>query len=130
MFLVRLAFWITVVALLLPAPDTPTQARSGGAVPASLSTPLPAERLELSEVAGAAMASAEDVLSFCERNPATCDTGLAVASHVQRQVTYYGGLALSWIAEKGLDTNQTSTQVPMRDALEVSTPSTAVSRGA
>lgn len=141
MFLVRLAFWITVVAILLPAPDAPDAVQahqgSGGATQAALYGSIPDQTLDISEVAGAAMASAEDVLSFCDRNPKACDTGLAIAAHVQRQVLYYGSLALSWAAEQGSDvssprSSNTSAQATPAESTEAFSPSVSVSalRGA
>ncbi len=140
MFLVRLAFWITVVAILLPAPDAPDgvqTAGSGGATPAALYASNAERSLDISEVAGAAMASAEDVLSFCDRNPKACDTGLAIAGHVQRQVLYYGSLALSWAADQGSDISSdrfshNSAQADPQEQREVFSPSTSSSalRGA
>ena len=139
MFLIRLAFWITVVAVLLPTPDAPdaiTAGRDGGAIPA-LFAPASGQSLDMTEVAGAAMASAEDVLGFCDRNPTACDTGLAIAGHVQRQVFYYGGLALSWAAEQGSNvsttrSSHTSAKADPREPTEVFSPSTSAStlRGA
>lgn len=140
MFLVRLAFWITVIAVLLPAPDTPDAMAGGqgaGTIPAALFSPVSRQSLDMTEVAGAAMASAEDVLGFCDRNPRACDTGLAIAGHVQRQVFYYGGLALSWAAEQGSDvagtrSSNTSAKADPRESTEAFSPSAPVStlRGA
>ncbi|PCJ69218.1 MAG: hypothetical protein COA62_11340 [Rhodobiaceae bacterium] len=140
MFLVRLAFWITVVAVLLPAPDTPdarSAGRDNGTIPAAMFGPSSGQSLDMTEVAGAAMASAEDVLGFCDRNPTACDTGLAIAGHVQRQVFYYGGLALSWAAEQGSNasmtrSSHTSAKADPREPMEVFSPSTSTSslRGA
>lgn len=119
MFLVRLAFWMTVLALLLPAPDEAVLASAPGgqALPASLSE-APSKDLELAEVAGAALSSAEDLMSFCDRNPATCETGQAVAHHVQRQFVYYGGRVFGWLAAKGAEV--------ARDAQSASPPASSL----
>jgi Family of unknown function (DUF5330) len=131
MFLVRLAFWITVVALLLPTPDEPsvTHAGTGQAVPAALHT-APPPNLDMMEVADAAVASAEDVLSFCERNPSACETGLSIAGHVQRQVFHYGRKAISWIAAQGSENSNTSAQAHPQGSSEVLSPSASTFRGA
>ncbi|MEQ9517825.1 MAG: DUF5330 domain-containing protein [Parvibaculum sp.] len=133
MFLVRIAFWVTVVALLLPSPDPTTTATANGDGTSLIgyADPDSYEQLELTDVAIAAMHSAEDVMTFCERNSATCDTGKAIFAHVQRQVTHYGGLAIAWAAERALDGNSPNTQDDPRDpAREASSPSASRQRGA
>lgn len=137
MFLIRIAFWVTVVALLLPSPDASTQAisRGDGTSLIGFSDAEPYEKLELTDVAIAAMHSAEDVMTFCERNQATCDTGKAIFGHVQRQVTHYGGLAIAWAAERALEGNSAgSPSDTARDAApdlarEASSPSAALRPG-
>ena len=135
MFLVRLAFWVTVVALLLPTPDEPTLSVAGtnGAQPASLQGNMfeaPSASLDMFEVADAAVASAEDVLSFCDRNQSACETGLAIAGHVQKQVFHYGSLAVSWLAAQSSEISNTSVQAQSRGSSEVLSPSTSTFRGA
>jgi len=138
MFLVRIAFWVTVVALLLPAPDNadPSSRIAGSPISASYRDEMPAEPLNLNEVAGAAMASAEDVLTFCDRNPTTCETGLTIATHVQSQVLHYGGLAVSWLANQQTSSNSgntlenTQVQHPRERPSKAPSPSAEVFRGA
>jgi len=62
-FLLRAAFWLSVVVLLIPADPAETPAN------ASARTVSPLEAI------GAAQSTLHDVGSFCERNPAACDTG-------------------------------------------------------
>lgn len=62
-FLLRAAFWLSLVVLLIPADPAETPAKASGR---SVST---------FEAIGAAQSTLHDVGSFCERNPATCDTG-------------------------------------------------------
>ncbi len=129
MFLVRIAFWVTVVALLLPSPDsaTPSNGITGAPMTASFSDERVDEQLNLTDVAGAAMASADDVLSFCDRNPQTCDTAWTIGVHVQAQVKHYGALALDWVA-----TQQNSTppaHQPRARPSETPSPSVEVVRG-
>lgn len=138
MFLVRIAFWVTVVALLLPTPDNADHPSglAGSPISAAFRDETPAEQLNLNEVAGAAMASAEDVLTFCDRNPTTCETGLTIASHVQNQVLHYGGLAVSWLATQSTSSNSgntlenTQVQHPRERPSKAPSPSVEVFRGA
>lgn len=130
MFLVRIAFWVTVVALLLPSPDSapPSQGITGAPLTASFSDERAAEQLNLTDVAGAAMASADDVLSFCDRNPQTCDTAWTIAVHVQAQVKHYGALALDWAASQ--QSSNTPAHQPRARPSETPSPSVEVVRGA
>jgi len=74
-FLLRVAFWLSVVIILLPA--APGRNESGrppiGAV----------------EALGAAQAAVEDARGFCSRRPDACETG-AQAFHAFGQKAQYG----------------------------------------
>jgi hypothetical protein len=62
MFLIRAAFWLSVVVMLIPAdPETNS----------------PAPRVSFIEGLVAARAVAADLSNFCERNPDVCVTGNA-----------------------------------------------------
>jgi hypothetical protein len=64
MFLLRAAFWLSVVILLIPAdPQTGTEA----------------PRVSAIETLVAARATIADMSSFCDRNPSVCVTGHSVA---------------------------------------------------
>jgi hypothetical protein len=64
MFLLRAAFWLSVVILLIPAdPETGTEA----------------PRVSAIETIVAARATIADMSAFCERNPGVCVTGHSVA---------------------------------------------------
>ena len=52
MFLIRSAFWLMIIVLLLPTDEG-----------------------QQSEVYGTAEAAVKDVANFCDRNPETCTTG-------------------------------------------------------
>ncbi len=62
-FLLRAAFWLSLVVLLIPADPSET-ARPGAA--RSVST---------FEAIGAAQSTFEDLRGFCSRNPNACETG-------------------------------------------------------
>lgn len=62
MFLIRTAFWLSVVIMLIPAdPQSET----------------PAPRVSMFEAFSSARAVAADFSNFCERNPDVCVTGAA-----------------------------------------------------
>jgi hypothetical protein len=62
MFLIRTAFWLMILILLLPTDDR-----------------------QRSEVYGSAQAAVKDVTTFCDRNPDTCAKGKdAVSVFVQK----------------------------------------------
>jgi hypothetical protein len=63
-FLLRVAFWLGVVLILLP---------SGG------SQPLPKSQVSAGEALSAAQAAMSDMRQFCERQPAVCEVGSQTA---------------------------------------------------
>jgi hypothetical protein len=74
MFLLRAAFWLSVVVILLPAdPETGEQA----------------PRVTALETLSAAQAAVTDLSQFCVRNPDVCDTSGA-AFHVFADKVRYG----------------------------------------
>mgnify|MGYP001606087841 CR=1 FL=1 len=62
-FLLRAAFWLSLVVLLIPA--DPAETPANGA----------ARTVSTFEAIGAAHSALRDAEGFCERNPAACDTG-------------------------------------------------------
>ncbi len=104
-FILRAAFWLTVLAFLLPAAGHQATAQNGnaGTSPASYvteSNATPADDVNAGEMLSLAAQSAGDLLGFCNRNPQVCDRGHAVVSHVARQGAYYGSQAFLWLTEK------------------------------
>ncbi|HEY4345468.1 MAG TPA: DUF5330 domain-containing protein [Parvibaculum sp.] len=106
-FILRAAFWLTVLSFLLPAAGFQATARNGGtagATPAAYRTgdpsASPADEVNAGEMLSLAAQSAGDVLGFCGRNPQVCDRGHAVVAHVARQSAYYGSQAFLWLTEK------------------------------
>lgn len=73
MFLIRAAFWLTVVVMLLPA-DPPTRQDD---VPVN---PI--------QAIGAARDTVADVSNFCDRNPDACVTGTAVMDLLVRKARF------------------------------------------
>jgi hypothetical protein len=73
MFLIRAAFWLTIVILLLPADP-----------PSSETNP----QVDAFQAIGAARDTVADVSSFCDRNPDACVTGNAVFDLLARKVRF------------------------------------------
>jgi hypothetical protein len=63
-FLLRVAFWLGVVLILLP---------SGG------TQPLPKSQVSAGEAFSAAKAAVSDMQNFCERQPTVCEVGSQTA---------------------------------------------------
>jgi hypothetical protein len=63
-FLLRMAFWLTVVCVLLP---------SGG------NAPSPDAQIDATQAASFATAAVSDVRGFCDRQPDACEVGGKVA---------------------------------------------------
>jgi hypothetical protein len=104
-FILRAAFWLTVLAFLLPAAGYQTTAQNNGApgaIPAAYTTGAssPTDDVNAGEMLSLAAQSAGDVLGFCGRNPQVCERGHAVVAHVARQSAYYGSQAFLWLTEK------------------------------
>jgi hypothetical protein len=71
MFLIRAAFWLTVVVFLIPAdPEAGREAPRVGAL----------------EALGAVQATATDLSGFCARNPDVCATGSATFEILSEKV--------------------------------------------
>ncbi|TMI99379.1 MAG: hypothetical protein E6G97_22565 [Alphaproteobacteria bacterium] len=80
-FLMRTAFWLSIVILLLPTPD-------------SMKTPEPG--IGAAQAVTAASATVSDMSQFCTRQPEACQVG----SHA---LTYLGNKAIAstkWLYEK------------------------------
>ena len=75
-FLLRVAFWLSVVLILLPS--APTGRNESGR-----------PSIGAVEALGAAQAAVEDARGFCSRRPEACETG-AQAFHAFGQKAQYG----------------------------------------
>lgn len=112
-FILRAAFWLTVLAFLLPTAGqqaTAQSIKSGGAMPASYTNEAPADDIGAGEMLSLAAQSAGDVLGFCDRNPQVCSRGNAVVGHIARQGSYYGAQAFLWLTEKARETQNTGPE--------------------
>ena len=78
-FLLRVAFWLSIVVLLLPAPE-----KSVDPIRPQVGT---------FEAIGVAQTAIEDMRSFCTRKPDACETG-SHALHAFGQKAQYGAKLL------------------------------------
>jgi hypothetical protein len=79
LFLLRTAFWLTIIVLLLPNDEE-----------------------QRTQIYGTAQAAVNDVTTFCDRNPSTCATGQE-AFAVLVQKAQYGAELLMDLMSKGGD---------------------------
>lgn len=70
MFLIKTAFWLCVIIMLVPIGMSPADdnSRAGAGQSTGIST----------QAAGVARATVSDMASFCDRNPEVCQTGTKV----------------------------------------------------
>jgi len=127
-FILRAAFWLTVLAFLLPAAGDETASHTAGIAgftTASLNAPPePAEPpMGAGEALTMAARSAQDVMGFCGRNPDICERSHAIFGHVVRQTTHYGGMALVWLTEKAREQQDDSTPLPVAPGRHALVPS-------
>lgn len=125
-FILRAAFWLTVLSFLLPTTGFQATAQNGGATPAAYktgSTAVAADDVDAGEMLSLAAQSAGDVLGFCDRNPQVCERGHAVVAHVARQGAYYGSQAFLWLTEKARAQQQESAPAETQSSSLQHTPS-------
>lgn len=99
MFLVRSAFWLSVVILLLPAEKKNAELNDA----------------ESKVTAGLALVAAQttvnDLSGFCLRNQTTCETGKAAVDVFIRKAQYGAGLLNNWVS--GISSAHASTIKPI-----------------
>jgi hypothetical protein len=77
MFLIRTAFWLIILILLLPTNEQ-----------------------QQSEVYGTAQAAVKDVSGFCERNPNVCDMGKDAFDVFVQKAQFGGEMLMAFIKEQ------------------------------
>jgi hypothetical protein len=87
MYVIRTAFWLSVVILLLPA-DTDDHAEQ---IEQSQN-----ERVSAGETIGAAISAAGDIAGLCARQPEVCETGSAAWQTFQNKARYGFELLYNW----------------------------------
>jgi hypothetical protein len=101
MFLIRTAFWLTVLILLLPTDDR-----------------------QRSEVYGTAEAAVKDVTTFCDRNPETCAKGKDAFSVFMQKAQFGASMLMGFIKDEtgavGDDTSAASGAMAEPASFEMS----------
>jgi hypothetical protein len=93
MFLLRTAFWLMIIILLLPTDDR-----------------------QRSEVYGTAEAAVKDVTGFCDRNPEACAKGRDVFAVFMQKAEFGAQLLMDFINERTGDDDTGSWPVPGSEA--------------
>ena len=101
MFIIRTAFWLSLVVLFLPAGsgEDGTDAKIVGA----------------SEAFSVAQTTVGDLAKFCERNPGACDTGNLVVSSFGQKARYGAQIVYEYLDDKFGD-NQPGKSVGNKSA--------------
>lgn len=92
MFLLRTAFWLSVVILLLPAPKE----QDNGLTNVMLEQ---RKALSTSDLVIAAYGAVDDLTRICERDPQVCETGAAIADTFKRKARYGASLLLDLFSD-------------------------------
>lgn len=84
MFLLRTAFWLTVVLMILPIDRDDAGIASG---PGTF------------ETLAAVQTVVADMRRFCERNPQACDTGSQSIEVLRQKAVYSAGVVQGWLSQ-------------------------------
>jgi hypothetical protein len=97
-FLLRVAFWLSVVLILLPA---------GG------SQPVPPSQVSAGEAFSAAQAAVSDVQKFCNRQPNVCEVGSQTAVTLGQRAQVGAKMLYEFLQEWiGTDENKPTGSLP------------------
>lgn len=87
-FLIKSAFWLTIVLVLLPS-GTPSSRKSD---------------ISAGEAMSAAQATVDDMRQFCSRQPGACSIGGEVLAHLTERVQAGARFALEFLSETKSET--------------------------
>lgn len=82
MFLIRTAFWLSIIILLLPAEEPP----------GSVARTQDGTQVSATSVIGAARTTISDIAGICERSPGVCETGGAAVDTFVKKARYGASL--------------------------------------
>jgi hypothetical protein len=97
MNILRTAFWLSIVILLLPTGRED-------------SVENPADKVSLNQAVSAASETASDLVGFCDRNPGVCETGQNAVKAFADKAKYGANLLYQWAA--GADATPPKASVP------------------
>jgi hypothetical protein len=95
-FLLRLAFWLAIVVVLLPAP-----------APQKADPDHP--QVSTMEALGVAMTAVQDARAFCERNPGACEVGSHALYTFGQKAQYGAKMLYEFLSERFADDARTAT---------------------
>ena len=94
MFLVRIAFWLIIIVLLLPT-----------------------DGKQQSEVYGTAQAAVKDVSGFCDRNPDACVKGMNIFSMLVQKAQFGANMLVGFMQDQSAGGETVQTEALAPDAL-------------
>ena len=101
-FLLRMAFWLSIVLILLPA---------------GTSQPQPENTVAATEAISAASATVGDLRQFCTRQPEACTVGSHVASELGYKAQAGAKMLYGFFTgDTGVEGLRNSRRVPLRQA--------------
>lgn len=103
MFLLRLAFWLSLVLLVLPLPNRSDEASGASATDA-------APQASVTDALGVAQVAISDVAGFCGRNPGTCATGAQLVSSLKEKAQYGAQLAYEYLSGETITPHEPAPQ--------------------
>lgn len=86
MFLLRTAFWLILIILLLPTDETKQR-----------------------QVFGTAEAAINDISGFCDRNPNACEMGMNAFQSFSEKAQFGAKMLIAFVKDIGADNNTTAS---------------------
>ena len=93
MFLIRTAFWLSLLILLLPTGE-------------QSNTTDQTASLGVGEVYGAAEATYSDLAGFCERNPGVCEKGRSAWDTFEKKAKYGAQTVYRYLRERAPESGE------------------------
>ncbi len=97
MFLLRTAFWLTIVILILPADKNASD---------SSSSEQTSYRLSAGNLFNAARETVSDMSNICERNPEVCETGQAAMHTFGEKARYGAKMVMDFVSEQDISVSE------------------------
>jgi len=101
MFLLRTAFWLTVVILILPADKPNTQTSE---------TNQAGYNVNAGSLYTAARNTVSDIASICERNPGVCETGQAALNTFGEKARTGAKMMMDFVSDRTGDSSSSAPQ--------------------
>ena len=109
MFLIRTAFWLSLVILLIPTGESDSVMSGTGDSASNVSA---------FEAISAAQTTVSDLAGFCGRNPETCETGSAAFKLFGKKAAHGAQMVYEYIAEAGAEGLSPSEALSAQDSID------------